>query len=168
MDLFDNPLKAIVKTFVMMMGEYEYRDLFPMDNTEPQYLPYTSRLIFVAFIIVVSIVLMNLLVGIAVNDIQDLKTTGVVQRFIKQAMFLSHLEMVLSHSLFNMNILPNWLKYFFFKKKIVPSLLMIKPGQYNAMKGGLHEFLPPKLLGTFKGSSPLNYDRLQLILVIKK
>ncbi|PSN47462.1 hypothetical protein C0J52_01967 [Blattella germanica] len=66
------------QTIVMMMGEYEYNDLFNEDNddnkTTKLRLMGTSRVIFFAFIVLSSIVLMNLMVGLAVSDIQDLYT----------------------------------------------------------------------------------------------
>jgi hypothetical protein len=54
----------------MMMGEFEYGELFPEDDKMPLRLKGTSRIIFLAFVVLSSIVLMNLMVGLAVNDIQ--------------------------------------------------------------------------------------------------
>jgi transient receptor potential cation channel subfamily A protein 1 len=67
---FRNLWWSMVKTFVMMMGEYEYGELFPEDNKMEMRLKGTSRIIFLAFVVLSSIVLMNLMVGLAVNDIQ--------------------------------------------------------------------------------------------------
>lgn len=71
---FNDCWKAIVKTVVMMMGEYDYENLFP-DDTEgnKSFLTVTSRVIFLCFIILASMVLMNLMIGLAVNDIQGLQ-----------------------------------------------------------------------------------------------
>lgn len=62
---------VIVKTVVMMMGEYEYGDLF--DEEKNYFLPVTSRIVFLIFIMLASIVLINLMIGLAVNDIQGLE-----------------------------------------------------------------------------------------------
>jgi hypothetical protein len=67
---FKNLWWSIVKTVVMMMGEFEYGELFPEDDKMPLRLKGTSRIIFLAFVVLSSIVLMNLMVGLAVNDIQ--------------------------------------------------------------------------------------------------
>jgi transient receptor potential cation channel subfamily A protein 1 len=67
---FRNLWWSIVKTVVMMMGEYEYADLFPEDEKMQLRLKGTSRVIFLAFVLLSSIVLMNLMVGLAVSDIQ--------------------------------------------------------------------------------------------------
>lgn len=61
----------MVKTVVMMMGEYEYGDLF--DEKNNYFLPVTSRIVFLIFIMLASIVLINLMIGLAVNDIQSLE-----------------------------------------------------------------------------------------------
>lgn len=75
-----------------MMGEYEYSDLF--GDVTPR-LVATSRVIFLLFIILASIVLMNLMVGVAVNDIQALQIEGHAKRLEKQAEFIRQLEKVL-------------------------------------------------------------------------
>lgn len=71
---FHDCWKAIVKTVVMMMGEYDYENLFPSDTKgDKSFLTVTSRVIFLGFIILASMVLMNLMIGLAVNDIQGLQ-----------------------------------------------------------------------------------------------
>lgn len=78
----------------MMMGEYGYSDLF---EDYPHVIPRlvaTSRVIFLLFIILASIVLMNLMVGVAVNDIHALQIEGHAKRLEKQAEFIRQLEKV--------------------------------------------------------------------------
>lgn len=79
---------------VMMTGELEYNDLYyPQrdhielnitdggqgqsfargvieDDDKPQYFPFTAHAVLTAFIVIVSIVIMNLLFGMAVSDVQ--------------------------------------------------------------------------------------------------
>lgn len=62
-----------MKTVVMMMGEYEYGALFSDGKNGSSFLPATSRVVFLAFVMLASIVLMNLMIGLAVNDIQGLE-----------------------------------------------------------------------------------------------
>lgn len=55
------------------MGEYEYKDLFKNKNDKDTFLPVTSRIVFFVFTMLASIVLINLMIGLAVNDIQGLE-----------------------------------------------------------------------------------------------
>ena len=61
-DMFANPFISLLKTFVMLTGEYEVSSL-PFDN-----LPYTSHVIFVLFVFLVTIVMLNLLVAVSQAD----------------------------------------------------------------------------------------------------
>jgi len=78
-DEFRNFWNSILKTMVMMMGEYEYGELFHSNRTtyngedEGTFLPFTGKIIFFIFIMIASIVLINLMIGLAVNDIQGLE-----------------------------------------------------------------------------------------------
>lgn len=91
---FKDPWKSAVKTVTMMMGEYEYSDLFGHEDAVVPRLVATSRIIFLLFIILASIVLMNLMVGVAVSDIQRLQIEGHAKRLEKQAEFIRQLEKV--------------------------------------------------------------------------
>ena len=71
---FAYPAGSLVKTFVMMVGELEYEALFPHEPSEnPPPFEYYSNLLFVVFVLVMGIVVMNLLVGLAVDDIQEIQ-----------------------------------------------------------------------------------------------
>ena len=59
---------SVVKTLVMMAGEIEYEN-FIYENGEVLY-PITGHTMILIFTVLVSIILMNLLVGLAVSDIQ--------------------------------------------------------------------------------------------------
>lgn len=55
--------------FVMMVGEIDYQDMFYADNQEVVG-PLFGHVLYAAFVIIVSIVLMNLVIGLTVKDIQ--------------------------------------------------------------------------------------------------
>lgn len=83
----------MIKTSVMMIGEFEFDDLF-FDNVnldgEPaasaSKMPYrtTTFLFFMGFMCVMSIIVMNLLVGLAVDDIKAVQDSAVLQRLAMQ------------------------------------------------------------------------------------
>jgi hypothetical protein len=75
----------------MMLGELEYDDLYyPQDQTinltingsfasgtidqetKSQFFPFTAHILVTVFVLLVSIIIMNLLFGLAVTDIQVL------------------------------------------------------------------------------------------------
>ena len=70
---FSHP-SVVFKVFVMMLGEIEYDGLFQNDCDEepcPEVLfPGTSHVLVGCFILMISMVLMNVLFGMAVADIQ--------------------------------------------------------------------------------------------------
>ena len=63
-----NAPAAVVKTLVMMAGEIEYEN-FIYENGNALY-NFTGHVMIMIFVVLVSIILMNLLVGLAVSDIQ--------------------------------------------------------------------------------------------------
>lgn len=65
---FTNIPVSLLKVVAMMSGELEYGDL-PFDAS-----PFVSRLIFLAFLFLITIVLLNLLNGMAVSDTQSIQS----------------------------------------------------------------------------------------------
>ena len=82
-DAFADPWNSVVKTLVMMIGEMDFGDTFYPDeedfNSEIFY-SNLSYVTFVIFCIVMSIVVMNLLVGLAVDDISEVRKTAQLKR----------------------------------------------------------------------------------------
>jgi Ion transport protein len=82
---------ALLKTVVMMAGELEFEDLFYTEDAEIQF-PVTAHIMFFAFVILVTVILTNLLVGLAVSDIQGLQASAGLDRLSRQAELISRLE----------------------------------------------------------------------------
>lgn len=83
---------TLLKTITMMSGELEFEDIFYGD-VDIQF-PGTSHALFLAFVVLVTIILTNLLVGLAVSDIQGLQASAGLDRLTRQAELVSRLESI--------------------------------------------------------------------------
>ncbi|XP_071445683.1 transient receptor potential channel pyrexia-like [Hetaerina americana] len=93
-EVFGNPWLSFANTLVMMTGEYGYMDLFGTEE-KIENLPIVSRAIFLSFVLVATIVLMNLIIGLAVSDIQSLSDEGEWRCIKKKAESVDLLENLL-------------------------------------------------------------------------
>lgn len=103
---FTNPFISLLKTVIMMSGELEFEDVFfPENNTEEnnkeenkkeelQY-PGTAHLMLLSFVILVTVILTNLMVGLAVSDIQELRRCAGLDRLVRRAELVAHFENML-------------------------------------------------------------------------
>ncbi|KAF2351756.1 Ankyrin repeat-containing domain [Trinorchestia longiramus] len=80
---------TFLKTLTMMIGELDYSDEFV---EQLRNLPFTSHIIFLMFVILVAIILSNLLVALAVNDVQSLRNSAHLERLIKQMELVFEME----------------------------------------------------------------------------
>ena len=112
-----------------MLGEFDYNDLYypqkefinttTINNTnvteivsksEGQVFPVTAQLLVFIFIFLVSIILMNLLVGLAVSDIQGLSKSAKLEQLIQQVELINYMERWLHSPVFS--VLPDLIKGF--------------------------------------------------------
>ena len=71
----------------MLMGEYDYTDNFVETETF-----WLSKVIFVVFLVDMSIVLMNLVIGLAVSDVDYIKRESNVQRLMNETFTVMYLK----------------------------------------------------------------------------
>ena len=72
-DSFETFWSSTLKTTVMLIGELEFEDMFFGDTKhDASLMPYqtVTMVFFLCFLIVMPIIIMNLLVGLAVDDIK--------------------------------------------------------------------------------------------------
>lgn len=86
----------------------------------------TAQMIYFCFLILVSLILMNLLIGLAVNDIQGLQKEGRVKRLRKQAQFIVYLEDIASNSVLKF-IFRDWISSKMKKWLNQASIFIINP-----------------------------------------
>ncbi|XP_046397702.1 transient receptor potential channel pyrexia-like [Ischnura elegans] len=84
---FGDPWKSFVNTIVMMTGEYNYSETFEGSN-------FYDRLLFLIFVVVATLVIMNLVIGLAVTDAQSLSTVGEWLCLKKKMEFANVLESI--------------------------------------------------------------------------
>jgi hypothetical protein len=77
----------------MMTGEMDFNTLFYDENgNEKIRFPGTTHLVFLFFVLLIVIVLMNLLVGLAVSDIQGLLNSAGLNRLIRTTKQIARME----------------------------------------------------------------------------
>lgn len=126
---FESPWAALVKTMVMMTSEFDYGALFDEEHSKELATSLIIiRVFFLIFLILAAIVLMNLMVGVAVNDINDLEVLGNIRRLVKQVEFLGTLDTLVYNKVF-MAMLPNSLNKSIKNKCKVIGVLSLCPGK---------------------------------------
>ena len=76
-----------------LLGEYEYTSNFQKNEL------WITKLIFVLFLMEMSVVMMNLVLGLAVSDIEQLQKDSEVQRMVQKTytvMFIDNFLMAMS------------------------------------------------------------------------
>lgn len=69
-DPFENPWFSILKVGVGIVGEYEYEGIFVQEDGRELPFKWTTVILFVTWMILMPIIIVNLLVGLAVDDIK--------------------------------------------------------------------------------------------------
>lgn len=90
---------TMLKTITMMAGELEFEDIFYNSDVPIQF-PVTSHGMFFAFVLLVTIILTNLLVGLAVSDIQGLQASAGLDRLTRQVELVARLESLFFSKMF--------------------------------------------------------------------
>jgi hypothetical protein len=85
-EMFANPFFSLLKTIVMFTGEFE------VSNLSFGTVPYTSHVIFLLFVVLMAIVLLNLLNGLAVSDTGEIRKDAETLSLAARAKLISRIE----------------------------------------------------------------------------
>lgn len=116
-----------VKGILIMNGETDYETLFdPEENERASNLEYAigAHIMFVGFIALMTIILMNLLLGLAITDIQELQKRAELSRTERLIVQVDLLE-----TLFCKGWVPSWLKNYYEEHYSIDS----QCGYYNEL-----------------------------------
>ncbi|GAB1869851.1 Transient receptor potential channel pyrexia [Camponotus japonicus] len=89
---FADPLLSMLKMIIMMSGELEFEDVFFDEKLK---YPGTAHVMVLCFVILVTVILMNLMVGLAVSDIQELRRRAGLERLVRHAEVIARFENML-------------------------------------------------------------------------
>ncbi|RMX38686.1 hypothetical protein pdam_00005931 [Pocillopora damicornis] len=129
---FDTLEYALMKTFAMTLGELNYESDFIPDIK--LHYPLASNVMFVFFSLAMPIILMNMLIGLAVGDIDKIQQKSVMDRYVMQVELLLELE----------ESLPQW---------ILKRMQIDKYEEFPNRKSKLQTRLYEKIIGFGKAES---------------
>ncbi|XP_002741541.2 transient receptor potential cation channel subfamily A member 1-like [Saccoglossus kowalevskii] len=90
LEVFGDMPSSVMKVIVMTLGELDYTDIFYAEDLAP--FDVTAHVLFVIFIFLMPIVLMNLLVGIAVGDIDKVQKNAYLEKIEMDVDFIERIE----------------------------------------------------------------------------
>ncbi|XP_034482451.1 transient receptor potential cation channel subfamily A member 1 isoform X2 [Drosophila innubila] len=95
---FSNIPMSLLRTFSMMLGELDFVGTYVTTYYREQLkVPMTSFLILSIFMVLMPILLMNLLIGLAVGDIESVRRNAQLKRLAMQVVLHTELERKLPH-----------------------------------------------------------------------
>jgi hypothetical protein len=116
-DMFANPFLSLLKTIVMFTGELE------ASNLTFEMLPFTSHVMFLLFVFLVAIVLLNLLNGLVVNDTEVIRKDAETLSIVARVRLISKIETLLHK-------LPTFMK----REKLADKELVIYPNRPHSIE----------------------------------
>ena len=100
---FDSVPWSFMRTYIMMIGEFDFTDLFTehddhsakldsVENLESARnvpFPLVSTVLFCTFVFLGAIIIMNLTVGLAVDDIQSIQENAALEKLTMRVGIIS-------------------------------------------------------------------------------
>ena len=90
--IFSNPITSFMKILVMLIGEFDFNDTFTPENVQQYGVPASqgvTQFFFVLLLFLVSIVIANLIIGLSVNNIDELLEESKIYKMEKMVKQIS-------------------------------------------------------------------------------
>uniref|UniRef100_A0A8C4DCC8 Transient receptor potential cation channel, subfamily A, member 1b n=1 Tax=Dicentrarchus labrax TaxID=13489 RepID=A0A8C4DCC8_DICLA len=128
---FDSVPLSVIQTFVMMVGELNYQNNF-LDAYLKNELPFglLTYFIFVNFVLLMPILLVNLMIGLAVGDIAEVQRNAALKRIAMQIELHTALE----------DKLPYW-----FVKRVDKNSITVYPNRKCSKVSSIFKILCPAI-----------------------
>jgi len=127
---FNSPDTGLIKVLAMMTGELNFEDFFFTSDKSGFFdkiggapwilLKISAQISFILFLLFVTIVLMNLLIGIAVHDIKGLQKTAGLAKLVRQTKLIHDVEFAI---LVGFTPSKRFIKYLHWMALFLPSSL---------------------------------------------
>ena len=85
-DKFDNPGKSLLQIIVMILGEFEFNDLYQESYNEDMLTLVFTMILLIGLIIFGSLIMANLIVAIIVSDVNTLAMAAKEQVLINKVL----------------------------------------------------------------------------------
>lgn len=125
MPVFDTYSLSFAKTLMMMTGEIAYSEFV---NEKGMPFDVFCLIVMSLFVFLVTVIMSNLLIGLAVNDIPHLKRLGKIKRLVKQASYLVAYEKVLTFA-YKWSFFPSSLRELLFSRSSIQSVITVSPNK---------------------------------------
>ncbi|XP_065826126.1 transient receptor potential cation channel subfamily A member 1-like isoform X2 [Oscarella lobularis] len=89
---FTNVPKAFLNVFEVMLGEFSFEDYYALQTTQGLRYPALTWIMLIVLLLFMPIIFMNLLIGLAVGDIEGVRKNAELKRLAMQVEFHSSLE----------------------------------------------------------------------------
>ena len=134
---FENFSDAFLKTMVMMSGEFDAGDIFFPDDGSSNPFPDITYAFFLIFFILASLLLINMLVGLTVEDVSTFVEVAKLKKMSNRLKFVLNMERnnigewrKITFWKFNFHLNPIW----FLKSNRVDVMTMKKSNVTNELK----------------------------------
>ncbi|XP_065212444.1 transient receptor potential channel pyrexia-like [Planococcus citri] len=128
---FDDEFLGFAQTLTMMTGELNGNDLLKKHvegiGNRSNIHVYVAAVALIFFIVVVNMALMNLLIGIAVSDVEGLQKTADLSKLVHQTKLIYYLEFALFRGYLSKKITKMFKNCFFVSPNFYRVVMYVRP-----------------------------------------